>query len=169
MLKKEKKSQIFSSENKRNLFISHSFKAEKCVSDFKMTTTTRSNPIEKLTGEMGPFSLGKEGKSVLWVSLLSRRELSHSGKQVDLAFFRYPCVQRRCFHYCNIIAGKSNMAPVSERRRGFTGTDVISRNDLSISKPGGAVCVQAPWREGLGVYFDWCVMDNFVFCIIYSS
>ena len=61
------------------------------------------------------------------------------------------------------------MAPVSERKRGFTGTDVISRNDLSISKPGGAVCVQAPWREGLGVYFDWCVMDNFVFCIIYSS
>ena len=97
---------------------------------------------------MGPFSLGKEGKSVLWVSLLSRRELSHSGKQVDLAFFRYPCVQRRCFHYCNIIAGKSNMAPVSERKRGFTGTDVISRDDLSISKPGGAVCVQAPWREG---------------------
>ena len=65
MVKKEKKSQIFSSENKRNLFISHSLKAEKCVRDFKMTTTTRSNPIEKLTGEMGPFSLGKEGKSVL--------------------------------------------------------------------------------------------------------
>ena len=64
VLRKEKKSQIISSENKRNLFISHSFKAEKCVRDFKMTTT-RSNPILKLTGEMGPISLGKEGKSVL--------------------------------------------------------------------------------------------------------
>ena len=61
------------------------------------------------------------------------------------------------------------MALVGERKRGFTDTDVISRNDMSISKLGGVVCVQASWREGLGVYLDWCIMDNFVFYIIYSS
>ena len=116
---------------------------------------------------MGPFSLGKEGKSVLWVSLLSRRELSHSGKQVDLAFFRYPCVYRRCFHYRNIIANQIWRQLVNGSEASLVLTSIEEwLVDLQL---GGAVCVQAPWRESLGVYFDWCVMDNFVFCIIYSS
>ena len=140
MLRKEKKSQIISSENKRNLFISHSFKAEKCVRDFKMTTTTRSNPILKLTGEMGPISLGKEGKSVLWVSLLSRRELSHSRKQVDLEFFRYPCVQRRCFHYCNIIANQIWRQLVNGSEASLVLTSYRGMTCRSPNRVGRCVC-----------------------------